>query len=94
MVKEDINKMGMKARYGLSDMTLKISNVTPREAENSYVLITASDGDDNEIVFELSYEQAERLEAELFEANRRRNDHLAVSYTLNKPESTIDPVSH
>ncbi len=67
----------MKVRYGLSNMDLKISNVTPRETQDSYVLITAYDENNNEIAFALSHEQAERLEIELYEANRRWREHSA-----------------
>lgn len=61
--------IGMKVRYDILDVDLKISNVSPRDVE-SYVLMTASDGI-SEIVFTLSHEQAEQLENELNEANRR-----------------------
>jgi hypothetical protein len=73
---------GMKVRYQISDMNLKISNVTLPEAGKSYILITASDGKNNEIVFELSPEQAEHVENELYEANRRRKEHS--SFTLSR----------
>lgn len=61
----------MKVRFDIQDMGLKISNVTHPKAEDSYVLITVSDIN-NEIVIELSHRQAEHLENELYEANRRR----------------------
>jgi hypothetical protein len=63
--------IGMKVRYEISDVTLKISNVTLPKAEDSYVLLTASDEHRNEVVFALTHAQAERLENELYEANRR-----------------------
>jgi poly-gamma-glutamate capsule biosynthesis protein CapA/YwtB (metallophosphatase superfamily) len=62
----------MKVRYELTDVNLKISNVTPRESEESYVLIRLADDKNNEIVFALSHDQAEHLESELYEARRRR----------------------
>jgi hypothetical protein len=62
----------MKVRYELTDVNLKISNVTPREAEESYVLIRLADDNNNEVVFALSHDQAEHLETELYEARRRR----------------------
>jgi hypothetical protein len=61
----------MKVRFDIQDMGLKISNVTHPRAEDSYVLIKVSDQINNEIVIELSHEQAEYLENELYEANRR-----------------------
>jgi hypothetical protein len=60
-------------------MNLKISNVTLREAAHSYVLLTAVDNQQNEIVIELSHEQAEFLEDELYEANRRRRENAAAA---------------
>lgn len=63
--------IGMKVRFEITDVNLKISNVTLPKAEDSYVLLTASDENKNEIVFELSHEQAEYLENQLYEANRR-----------------------
>lgn len=77
----------MRVRYEITDMNLKISNVTPPDSD-TYVLITASDGRNNEIVVALSPEQAERLEDELYEANRRRRQHAAaasVNYTEEEP---------
>jgi hypothetical protein len=70
----------MKVRYEFTDVNLKISNVTPREAEESYVLIRVSD-EDNEIVFALSHEKAEYLENELYEANRRWKEHSSSGST-------------
>lgn len=73
--------IGMKARYEITDVNLKISNVTLPKAEDSYVLLTASDEKNNEIVFALSHEQAELLENELYEANRRRRIHSFTAST-------------
>jgi hypothetical protein len=77
----------MKVRYEFTDVNLKISNVTPREAEESYVLIRVSD-EDNEIVFALSHEKAEYLENELYEANRRWKEHSSAASTQHVKEDT------
>jgi hypothetical protein len=68
---EVLKMIGMKVRYEISDVTLKISNVTLPKAEDSYVLLTALDEHRNEVVFALTHAQAEHLENELYEANRR-----------------------
>jgi len=65
----------MKARYELANMNLTVSNVTLRNAADSYVLLKAADDQDNEITIKLSHEQAEFLEAELREVNRRRREN-------------------
>jgi hypothetical protein len=92
----------MKVRYEVSDVNIKISNVTPRDAE-SYILLTASDAHNNEIVFALSPNQAEYVENELYEANRRRKEHSSAASTkpsvnltneLQISESNLDQVSH
>ncbi|WHY59102.1 hypothetical protein [Peribacillus simplex] len=65
----------MKARYELANMNLTVSNVTLRNAADSYVLLKAADDQNNEITIKLSHEQAEFLEAELREVNRRRKEN-------------------
>ena len=56
----------MKARYELANMNLTVSNVTLRNAADSYVLLKAADDqNNNEITIKLSHGQAEFLEAEL-----------------------------
>lgn len=66
----------MKARYELANMNLTVSNVTLRNAADSYVLLKASDDqNNNEITIKLSHGQAEFLEAELREVNRRRREN-------------------
>ncbi|MFK9118175.1 hypothetical protein ACJEBK_14990 [Peribacillus frigoritolerans] len=65
----------MKARYELANMNLTVSNVTLRNAADSYVLLKAADNQNNEITIKLSHEQAEFLEAELREVNRRRREN-------------------
>jgi hypothetical protein len=86
--------IGMKVRYEIGAVNLKISNVTPRDAE-SYVLLTAADEASNEIVFALSHEQAEHLENELYEANRRWKEHSATTrFSLTdgrEPEAQENP---
>jgi hypothetical protein len=81
-----------KVRYEFTDVNLKISNVTPREAEESYVLIRVSD-EDNEIVFALSHEKAEYLENELYEANRRWKEHSSAGPSLHVKDDTNEEVS-
>ncbi|ASS97135.1 hypothetical protein [Peribacillus simplex] len=68
----------MKARYELANMNLTINNVTLRNAADSYVLLKAADDQNNEITIKLSHEQAEFLEAELREVNRRRRENSPV----------------
>ncbi|MFF2288249.1 hypothetical protein [Peribacillus butanolivorans] len=66
----------MKARYELENMNLTLSNVTLRNAADSYVLLKAADDhNNNEITIKLSHGQAEFLEAELREVNRRRKEN-------------------
>ncbi|CAH0290277.1 MULTISPECIES: hypothetical protein [Peribacillus] len=65
----------MKARYELANMNLTVSNVTLRNAADSYVLLKAADDQNNEITIKLSHEQAGFLEAELREVNRRRREN-------------------
>ncbi|PZE22592.1 hypothetical protein [Paenibacillus xerothermodurans] len=75
--------IGMKVRYEITAVNLKISNVNPREAQEGYVLLTASDDNDNELVFALSHQQAEYLEGELHETNRRWR--MTAAQQANKP---------
>ncbi|MES1041068.1 hypothetical protein FOA20_16580 [Peribacillus simplex] len=56
-------------------MNLTVSNVTLRNAADSYVLLKAADDQNNEITIKLSHEQAEFLEAELRDVNRRRREN-------------------
>ncbi|MGE7760407.1 hypothetical protein [Peribacillus sp. NPDC097895] len=65
----------MKARYELANMNLTLSNVTLRNAADSYVLLKAADDQNNEITIKLSHGQAEFLEEELREVNRRRREN-------------------
>jgi hypothetical protein len=82
--------IGMKVRYEITDMYLKITNVTLPKAEDSYVLLTASDDNNSEIVFALSHEQAEYLENELYEANRRwKATASAPTQRLDKDPSAM-----
>ncbi|MFS0763789.1 MULTISPECIES: hypothetical protein [Peribacillus] len=76
----------MKARYELANMNLTVSNVTLRNAADSYVLLKAADDQNNEITIKLSHEQAEFLEAELREVNRRRRE--------NSPDITGNDQEH
>jgi hypothetical protein len=83
--------IGMKVRYQISDINLKINNVTLPKAEDSYVLITAADGN-NEIIFALSHEQAEFLEYRLYEANRRRRAQFKSATTQSNPAAPTQQV--
>lgn len=78
----------MKVRYEIGDINLRVNNMSPKDAE-SYVLLKASDDVGNEISFALSDEQAERLELELFEANRRRRIN-ASTYRSPHDEPVIN----
>ena len=70
----------MKARYELENMNITVSNVTLRNAADSYVLLKATDSQgQNEITIKLSHEQSEFLEAELRDANRRRKENSSHS---------------
>ncbi|MEB2494321.1 hypothetical protein SOP93_24805 [Peribacillus frigoritolerans] len=79
----------MKARYELANMNLTVSNVTLRNAADSYVLLKAADDQNNEITIKLSHEQAEFLEAELREVNRRRREN-SPDITGNDQERITD----
>ncbi|MEY8732518.1 hypothetical protein AB9M92_09695 [Peribacillus frigoritolerans] len=79
----------MKARYELANMNLTVSNVTLRNAAHSYVLLKAADDQNNEITIKLSHEQAEFLEAELREVNRRRREN-SPDITGNDQERITD----
>ncbi|MFJ7469663.1 hypothetical protein ACIQWI_13995 [Peribacillus frigoritolerans] len=79
----------MKARYELANMNLTVSNVTLRNAADSYVLLKAADDQNNEITIKLSHEQAEFLEAELREVNRRRKEN-SPDITGNDQEHITD----
>jgi hypothetical protein len=78
----------MKVRYEIGDIHLKASNMSPKDAD-SYVLLKASDDSGNEIFFALSNSQADRLEAELYEANRRRRYNAATAST-GEQEQNLD----
>ncbi|CAH0345229.1 hypothetical protein [Bacillus sp. CECT 9360] len=60
---------GMRVRFEIKNLYLKVGNVSRNN--ESYVLLTAYDHSNNEIVLELTHEQAEFLEDQFFEANRR-----------------------
>lgn len=81
--------IGMKLRFEISQVELRISNVSPRDAD-SYVLMTVTDDQNNEIAFALSHEQAEHLQIELYEANRR----WKTSASANEPAVNDDQYAH
>ncbi|KMY49897.1 hypothetical protein [Peribacillus loiseleuriae] len=62
----------MKARYELINMNITLSNVTLRDSVDSYVLFKAADENNNEVIIKLSHQQAEFLETEFTDLNRRR----------------------
>jgi hypothetical protein len=70
----------MKSRYQIDDVSIKVINMSPKDAA-SYVLIKTSDESGNEISFSMTNEQADRLELELYEANKRTR----VIFNINSP---------
>jgi hypothetical protein len=84
--------IGMKVRYQIGDINLRINNVTLPKAEDSYVLITATDENNNEIIFALSHEQSEFLEYRLYEANRRRRAHFTSTTSQSNPTEPTQQV--
>ncbi|MET3320516.1 UNVERIFIED_ORG: hypothetical protein ABIC97_003616 [Peribacillus simplex] len=82
----------MKARYELENMNLTLSNVTLRNAADSYVLLKAADdhNNNNEITIKLSHGQAEFLEAELREVNRRRKENSSEIFRHNQESLNDD----
>jgi hypothetical protein len=84
----------MRVRYEITDVNLKISNVTPREAEDSYVLMRVADDKNNEVVFALSHEQADHLENELYEARRRRISSATPHHVVHGFGQNDDKLAH
>ncbi|MGE8080848.1 hypothetical protein [Peribacillus loiseleuriae] len=91
----------MKARYELINMNLTLSNVTLRNSVDSYVLFKDADENNNEVIIKLSHQQADFLEAEFTELNRRRKGQYSEpiihddasedeSYNLFNDEFFID----
>ncbi|PLT33186.1 hypothetical protein [Bacillus sp. V5-8f] len=60
---------GMRVRFEIKNLYLKVGNVS--RDNQSYVLLRAYDDSNNEIVLELTHEQAGFLEDQFYEANRR-----------------------
>ncbi|MEN8697964.1 hypothetical protein [Bacillus infantis] len=83
----------MRARYELNDMNLTLSNVTLRDAAESYVLLKASDESGNEVTIKISHDQAEYLEMEFKDLNRRRHGHRPAEVRRQDPveEQKEDP---
>ncbi|TJY42781.1 hypothetical protein E5161_08035 [Cohnella pontilimi] len=80
-----------KVRYEIGDIHLRANNMSPKDAD-SYVLIKATDDFGNEIAFALSDVEADHLEMELSEANRRRRLAASVHHrTQTEPDVTIAP---
>ncbi|PLR78968.1 hypothetical protein CU633_02770 [Bacillus sp. V3-13] len=74
----------MKVRYQIKNLYLKVGNVT-RDNE-SYVLLKAFDDSNNEIVLELTHEQAGFLEDQFYEANRRWEDRISTNAPVSDSE--------
>ncbi len=79
----------MKARYELINMNLTLSNVTLRNSVDSYVLFKASDENNNEVTIKLSHQQADFLEAEFTDLNRRRKGHC-LEPIIHDDDACID----
>lgn len=77
---------GMRVRFEIKNLYLKVGNVSRNN--ESYVLLTAYDANNNEIVLELTHEQAGYLEDQFFEANRRYEQRL---FTPAVPEEQPQP---
>ncbi|MGG4489105.1 hypothetical protein [Metabacillus idriensis] len=80
----------MKARYELNNMNLTLSNVTLRDSVDSYVLLKAADENNNEVTIKLSHDQAEFLEAEFKDLNRRRKFYSDTVRSVDKVEEEED----
>ncbi|MDN4075371.1 hypothetical protein [Fictibacillus terranigra] len=66
---------GMRVRFEIKNLHLRVGNVT-RDSQ-SYVLFTAFDDSNNEIVLELTHEQAGFLEDQFYEANSRYEQRIS-----------------
>ncbi|PLR95098.1 hypothetical protein [Bacillus sp. T33-2] len=71
---------GMRVRFEIKNLYLRVGNVT-RDNE-SYVLLRAFDDTDNEIVLELTHEQAGFLEDQFYAANRRWEQRISSPVTV------------
>lgn len=80
----------MKARYELNNMNLTLSNVTLRDSVDSYVLLKAADVNNNEVTIKLSHDQAEFLETEFKDLNRRRKSYSDTVRAIDKEEEEED----
>jgi hypothetical protein len=70
---------GMRVRFEIKNLYLKVGNVT--RDNQSYVLLRAYDDTNNEIVLELTHEQAGFLEDQFYEANRRWEQRMSTPVT-------------
>lgn len=80
----------MKARYELDKMQITLSNVTLRHFADSYVLLKAADDNKNEVTIKLSHEQADFLEAEFRELNRRRRTYSEAEREIDDEEDSYN----
>lgn len=67
-------------------MNITLSNVTLRDSVDSYVLLKAADENNNEVTIKLSHDQAEFLEAEFKDLNRRRKTYSDTVRAVDKEE--------
>ncbi|OCA85288.1 hypothetical protein [Pseudobacillus wudalianchiensis] len=74
---------GMRLRLEAKNLYLRVANVT--RDNKSYVLLTAYDDTNNELVLELTHEQAGWLEDQFYAANRRYEERLTHPQQANEP---------
>ncbi|MEK4029254.1 MULTISPECIES: hypothetical protein [Bacillaceae] len=74
---------GMHLRLEVKNLYLRVANVT--RDNKSYVLLTAYDDTNNELVLELTHEQAGWLEDQFYAANRRYEERLTNPQSANEP---------
>lgn len=77
---------GTRLRLEAKNLYLRVANVT--RDDKSYVLLTAYDDTNNELVLELTHEQAGWLEDQFYAANRRYEERLTNPHRANEPVHT------
>jgi hypothetical protein len=77
---------GMRLRLEVKNLHLKVGNVS--HDGQSYVLLRAYDDTNNDIVMELTHEQAGWLEDQFYNANRRWEEHISTPYA---PQPHVQP---
>ena len=73
----------MRLRLEVKNLYLRVANVT--RDNKSYVLLTAYDDTNNELVLELTHEQAGWLEDQFYAANRRYEERLTNPLPASEP---------